>query len=134
MLILMAVLIECPLFLWMFFRSQPDMELARTLVFFMFVFIELIIAINFRSLRYSLVQAPPHKWLLLAIVWELGLIVVLMQFPAIRNAFGITTPSGFDLGMIVALGVGIVVVIEIAKVAFRTTVRGHSMTAYAERS
>lgn len=127
MLILMAVLIECPLFLWMFFRSQPDMELARTLVFFMFVFIELIIAINFRSLRYSLIQAPPHKWLLIAIGWELALIAVLIQFPAVRDSFGITMPSAADIGMIVALGVGIVIVIEMAKAGFRTTTRGRTM-------
>jgi Ca2+-transporting ATPase len=132
MLILMAVIIECPIFLWMFFRSQPDMELARTLIFFMFVFIELIIAINFRSLRYSLLQAPPHKWLLLAIAWELVLIVILIQFPAVRSAFGITVPSAADLGMIIALGVGIVIVIEMAKVGFRATPGGKALTAYAE--
>lgn len=133
MLILMAVIIECPIFLWMFFQSQPDMELARTRVFFMFVFIELLIAINFRSLRYSLVQAPPHKWLLIAIGWELALIVVLMQFPAVRDAFGITMPSGSDIGMIVALGVGIVIVIEMAKVTFRTNRNTRNIAAYAER-
>jgi Ca2+-transporting ATPase len=133
-LILMAVIIECPIFLWMFFRSQPDMELARTLIFFMFVFIELIIAVNFRSLRYSLVQAPPHKWLLLAIAWELALIVVLIQFSAVRDAFGITIPSASDLGMIVALGIGIVIVIEIAKAGFRATPGGKAMKAYAESS
>lgn len=109
------------------------MELARTLVFFMFVFIELLIAINFRSLRYSLIQAPPHKWLLIAIAWELALIIVLIQFPAVRNAFGIAMPSAFDIGVIVALGVGIVIVIEMAKAGFRRTARGHTMTAYAER-
>jgi Ca2+-transporting ATPase len=129
----MAVIIECPIFLWMFFRAQPDMELARTQIFFMFVFIELIIAINFRSLRYSLIQAPPHKWLLIAIVWELALIVVLVQFPAVRNAFGITMPSASDLGMIFALGLGIVIVIEVAKAGFRTTARGRTITAYGER-
>jgi P-type Ca2+ transporter type 2C len=118
-LILMAVLIECPIFLWMFFQSQPDMELARTRIFFMFVFIELIIAINFRSLRYSLIQAPPHKWLLLAIFWELVLIAVLMQFPGILSAFGITVPSVADLLLILGLGFGIVIVIEMAKAVFR---------------
>ena len=118
-LILMAVLIECPIFLWVFFQSQPDMELARTRIFFMFVFIELIIAINFRSLRYSLIQAPPHKWLLLAIFWELVLIFVLMQFPGVLSAFGITMPSVADLLMILGLGFGIVIVIEIAKAVFR---------------
>jgi Ca2+-transporting ATPase len=129
MLILMAILIECPIFLWMFFSSQPDMERARTLVFFMFVFIELIIAVNFRSLRYSLMQAPPHKWLLIAIVWELALILVLIQFPAIRSAFGIAMPSASDMGMIVALGAGIVIVIEVAKAYFRAPARVRSTAA-----
>src|SRR3970282_1352405 len=118
-LILMAVLIECPIFLWIFFQTQPDMELARTRIFFMFVFIELIIAINFRSLRYSLIQAPPHRWLLLAIAWALALILVLMQFPAVLSAFGIAMPSVSDLLMILALGFGIVIVIEVAKAGFR---------------
>jgi len=130
-LILMAVIVECPLFLWMFFRTQPDMEMARTIVFFMFVFIELIIAINFRSLRYSLIQAPPHKWLLIAIGWELALIAGLIQFQTVRTAFGITMPSPVDFGMIIALGFAIVAVIEIAKVAFRTKARGSTSTAYA---
>jgi len=132
-LILMAVLIECPIFLWMFFQSQPDMELARTRVFFMFVFIELIIAINFRSLRYSLIQAPPHKWLLLAIAWELVLIIVLIQFPAVREGFGIGAPSAFDLGMILALGVGIAIAIELAKIKFRTKESTRDVAAYAQR-
>jgi Ca2+-transporting ATPase len=132
-LILMAVLIECPIFLWVFFQSQPDMELARTRVFFMFVFIELIIAVNFRSLRYSLIQAPPHKWLLLAIAWELVLIVVLMQFPAVREGLGIGLPSASDLGIILALGVGIAIAIELAKIKFRTKESTRNAAAYAER-
>jgi Ca2+-transporting ATPase len=133
MLILMAVIVECPIFLWMFFKSQPDMELARTLIFFMFVFIELVVAVNFRSLRYSLMQAPPHKWLLLAIVWELILIVGLVQVPAVRDAFGITMPSAADLGMIFVLGIGIVIVIELTKVAFRSTTRGRAVVAGSVR-
>jgi len=132
-LILMAVLIECPIFLWVFFQSLPDMELARTRVFFMFVFIELIIAVNFRSLRYSLIQAPPHKWLLLAIAWELVLIVVLMQFPAVREGLGIGLPSASDLGIILALGVGIAIAIELAKIKFRTKESPRKVAAYVER-
>ena len=84
-------------------------------------------------MKHGLIQAPPHKWLLIAIGWELALIVVLMQFPAVRNAFGIIMPSASDFGMIFALGVAIVIVIELAKVGFRTTARGRSMTAYPER-
>ena len=126
-LILMAILIECPIFLWMFFSSQPDMELARTRIFFMFVLVELIIAINFRSLRYGLIQAPPHKWLLLAIAWELLLIAGLIQLPAVRDAFGIGMPSASDLGIIVAFSVVVAIAIEIAKFVFRRNDRVSTM-------
>jgi Ca2+-transporting ATPase len=54
----------------------------------MFVLSELILALNFRSLRYSIVEARPHKWLLIAIAWELLLIAVLLQFDAVRESFG----------------------------------------------
>ena len=92
-LVLLGVLIECPIFLWIYFANYADIEVARTEIFLLFVIVELIIAISFVSLRYSVLQAPPHKWLLLAIGWELLLIVVLIQFPAVREAFGIGFPT-----------------------------------------
>ncbi|MEX2224301.1 MAG: cation-translocating P-type ATPase [Candidatus Rokuibacteriota bacterium] len=118
-LILMGVLIECPIFLWVFFQNLSNLEVARTQVFFMFALIELMLAMNFRSLRFSLVQAPPHKWLLLAIGWELALLAVLIQFQAVRDAFGVALPTIRDLAIIVGLGVAIMVSIEIAKAVMR---------------
>jgi len=118
-LVVLGVLIECPIFLWIFLQNVSDLGLARTKIFFMFVVIELIIAINFRSLRYSLVQAPPHKWLLLAIAWELALVAGLIQLPAVREAFGIALPAVSDLGMILVLGVGVMITIELAKSLMR---------------
>ena len=96
-----------------------DLEIARTQIFMMFVLIELILALNFRSLRYSILEAPPHKWLLLAIVWELALIAVLLQFDAVRDAFGIAMPTMQQVGIIVAIGFGILVSVELVKAALR---------------
>jgi Ca2+-transporting ATPase len=121
-LVLTGVIVECPIFLWMFFSSQPDMELARTRIFLMFVLIELIIAINFRSLRYSLIQAPPHKWLLLAIGWELALALLLVQFSAVREAFGISMPGTTDVAMIIGFGVIVATSIEMVKTLLRSKV------------
>ena len=118
-LILLGVVIECPLFLWMFFSNIDNLEFARTQVFMMFVVIELILAINFRSLRYSVFKAPPHGWLLMAIAWELVLIAVLIQFKAVRDAFGILMPSAAEIGIIVAMGIAISVSIEVAKAILR---------------
>lgn len=114
-LIALGVVIECPLFLWMFFNNIEDLETARTQVFLMFVIIELILAMNFRSLRYSVLKVPPHKWLVIAIVWELALIVVLLQFDAVLESFGIAMPTWSDIGFVTLLGFGVFLTIEIAK-------------------
>jgi Ca2+-transporting ATPase len=117
--ILLGALIECPIFLWVFFRNLHDIEVARTEIFLMFVLIELMLALNFRSLRYSIFEAPPHKWLVLAIVWELILLAILIQFEAVREAFGIGLPSWSDVGFVVAIGLAIMLTIELAKLALR---------------
>jgi Ca2+-transporting ATPase len=118
-LILMGMLIECPLLLWLFFHSQPDMELARTRIFFAFVIVELAIAVNFRSLRYSLFGVRPHRWLVLAIGWELALVAALVQLPAVREAFGIAVPSAGDLALILGFTVAVCAATELAKAALR---------------
>ena len=118
-LILFGAIIECPIFLWVFIYGLDNIEVARTEVFLMFVIIELILAMNFRSLRYSIFEAPPHKWLLIAIVWELVLIAVLVQFESVREAFGINMPTLGDVGFVLALGVGVFISIEIVKAVLR---------------
>jgi Ca2+-transporting ATPase len=117
--IFLAALIECPIFLWVFFHDLDHIEVARTEIFLMFVVIELILALNFRSLRYSIMEAPPHKWLLIAIAWELLLIVVLIQFDSVREAFGIAMPTWWEVTWVLALGVGISISIEIVKAVLR---------------
>jgi Ca2+-transporting ATPase len=117
--ILLGAIIECPIFLWIFLHDMSSIEYARTEMFLMFVIIELILAMNFRSLRYSILEAPPHKWLLIAIFWELALIAILIQFEAVREAFGILMPTWSDVGFVLALGAGIMITIEVAKVALR---------------
>src|SRR4030043_1187501 len=106
--ILRAVLIECPFFYILFFHDLGDnITRARTEVFFLFIIIELVVALNCRSLIYSIFKAPPHKWLLIALAWEIGLIAVLIQIPSVREAFGIMKPSLSDMAVI--LGFGLIV-------------------------
>jgi Ca2+-transporting ATPase len=125
-LIFFGALIECPIFLWVFLNDLTDLEAARTQIFLMFVLIELILALNFRSLRYSLLEVLPHKWLIIAIVWELALIAVLLQIGAVRDAFGITMPAWSDVGFVLVLGAGVLVSVEIVKFVLRRR------TQYAE--
>ena len=117
--IVLAVLIECPLFLWVFFHHIDDMELARTQVFLLFVIVELTLAMSFRSMRYSIFEAPPHKWLVIAIVWEVALIAVLMQLEAVRAAFGVRMPAWQDVGLVLLLALGVMASMEFAKLVLR---------------
>jgi Ca2+-transporting ATPase len=121
--VLLSIIIECPIFLGIFYHEFQHLTHARTEIFFMFVIIELIIALNFRSMRYSIFKAPPHKWLLIAIVWELLLITVLIQFPAIRDAFGILRPSGLDLAMILVVGLLVFISMEVVKAVLRAKLK-----------
>ncbi|SPD73104.1 Calcium-transporting ATPase [uncultured Desulfobacterium sp.] len=113
--IALALLIEIPFFFFLFYHELYDKAHARTEIFFLFIIIELVIALNFRSMRYSIFKAPPHKWLLLALFWEIALIFVLIQFPSMREAFGIIKPSASDLGIIAGFGLAVFISMEIVK-------------------
>lgn len=117
--ILRAVLIECPFFYFLFFHELHDITHARTEIFFLFIIIELVVALNCRSLIYSIFKAPPHKWLILALAWEIILITVLIQIPSVRDAFGIMKPSFSDLSIIIIFGLIVFVIIEVTKVILR---------------
>ena len=115
----MSLLVEIPFFYYIFFHNLADITHARTQMFFLFIIIELVIALNFRSMKYSIFKAPPHTWLTLAIVWELALIALLVQFPAVRQSFGINKPSWSDLGMILGFGIVVFLCMEGIKALLR---------------
>jgi Ca2+-transporting ATPase len=117
--IMMAFLIESPFFFFLFFHNLTDIRIARTEIFFLFIAIELIIALNFRSLRYSIFKAPPHKWLLIAITSQILLTAMLIQLPSVRDSFGIGKPSLYDLGIILGFGAFVSASMEFIKALLR---------------
>lgn len=117
--IVMALMIEIPFFYYLFYHELADIVHARTEIFFLFIVIEIIIALNFRSMRYSIFKAPPHKWLLIAIFWELVLVTVLIHIPSVREAFGIIKPSASDIGIILGFGVVVFISMEVIKAILR---------------
>jgi Ca2+-transporting ATPase len=121
--ILLALFIEIPFFYILFYHELYDITHARTETFFLFIIIELIIALNFRSMRYSVLKARPHKWLLLALLWEFALIAFLVQLPTIQDAFGIKKPSLFDLEIIVGFGIVVFISMEVVKAILRSRMR-----------
>ena len=117
--ILLAIVVECPFFFWVFLRNTDALPTARADIFMMFVFIELLIALNFRSLRYSIFRTPPHAWLWAAVGATLLLTAATLAIPDVREAFGLGMPSIGDawiLGMLALLVIGS---IETAKALLR---------------
>jgi Ca2+-transporting ATPase len=70
-------------------------------------------------MRYSIFKARPHKWLLLALLWEFALIAFLVQFPSMREAFGIIKPTATDLEIIIGFGVVVFISMEVVKTVLR---------------
>jgi len=119
MFILLALFIEIPFFFFLFYHELSDLAQARTEIFFLFILIELIIALNFRSMKYSIFKVRPHKWLLMALAWEIMLIIVLVQIPAVRNAFGILKPSAAGIELILGFGIVVFISMEVIKAVIR---------------
>ncbi len=118
--ILLALFIEIPFFFFLFYHELSDMALARTEQLFLFIIIELIIALNFRSMRYSVFKLPPHMWLVISIISQLVLTAVLIQIPSIRDAFGVIKPPSSTFLIILSFGILVFISMEIVKAVIRS--------------
>jgi Ca2+-transporting ATPase len=100
----MAVLMWSPIFLFVFIHDLREIVHARTELFYLFLFVELVIALNSRSLRYSFFKLRPHKWLVIAVLSQVVLTVGLLMIPSIRRGFGILPPTANDALIALAFG------------------------------
>jgi P-type Ca2+ transporter type 2C len=60
-----------------------------------------------------------NRWLNLAIAWEIILLVLVVNVPLLQDAFGTTSLSAANWGIIVGSTVTIVPVLEVAKRVIR---------------
>ncbi len=117
--ILMILVIEIPILSYLFFGGLGDMTHIRTQIFFFFVITEFVIALNLRSVKYSIFKAPPHKWLLMSIVFNIIALMVLIQIPAVLDTFGVVKPLASDLAIILGTCAVLTMGMEVAKVILR---------------
>ena len=111
-----ALVVETPLLTLGFLTGLSEgLVAARSRLFLMFIAAELAIALNCQSLRHSVFETRPHKWLAITIVWEILLIVTLLFIPPARNALGMIFPSSTDLIWIIGGAIVTVVSMEILK-------------------
>ncbi|MGQ9565619.1 MAG: cation transporting ATPase C-terminal domain-containing protein [Candidatus Bathyarchaeales archaeon] len=60
-------------------------------------------------------RARPHKFLLLAVLWEASLMLILLSIPITRQALGIVEVSLFEFALVTGLCLVTLFVIEITK-------------------
>ncbi len=119
--LLLALMVEVPLIIWVFLTSIHYEELARTRVFITFIFFELVLALTCRSLKYTIFEAHPHRFLLVAVSWEVILLLVLISFPITRQALGIVDPGLTSFLLATGLCLITLVSIEGTKLLFRNS-------------
>ncbi len=114
----LATLILVPV-LFYFFFSAPDIESGRTGVFFIMILGELTIALNLRSLRYSIFSAPPHKLLALSVIFSVAFTFLVVEVPQVRDAFGVGHSTIIDTAYMMAVVLMVTASFEAAKFFLR---------------
>ncbi|MFZ5808394.1 MAG: cation-translocating P-type ATPase [Chloroflexota bacterium] len=110
-----SALINLGLFTWAI-TSGRSVEEAMTMTFVSLVLIQFFKAYNFRSDRQSVFHKPlANKWLNLAILWEIGLLILIIYLPALQNAFNTFNLPLIDWLILIPLSLTISPVLELAK-------------------
>ena len=114
-----STLVNLSVFLWALDRGY-ELTNAMTLTFATLVSIEFFKAYNFRSDRFSVFRRPfANKWLNLAIVWEIVLLIAIINVPFLQYAFGTTALSGEEWVVILGASATILPALETAKWVIR---------------
>ena len=112
---LWSTLINLGLFAWAY-NSGRSLEEAMTMTFVSLVLIQFFKAYNFRSDRNSVFDKPfANKWLNIAIVWEIVLLLLIIYVPALHEPFNTFSLPLVDWVIIFALSLTISPVLEFVK-------------------
>jgi Ca2+-transporting ATPase len=112
---LWSTMINLGLFIWALNSGRSQAE-AMTMTFVSLVLVQFFKAYNFRSDRHSLFNRPfENKWLNLAIVWEMILLLLIVYIPALNEPFSTFSLPLVDWMIIFALSLTISPVLEFVK-------------------
>jgi Ca2+-transporting ATPase len=116
---LWSTAVNLGLYIWARGSGRDEVE-AMTMTFVSLVLIQFFKAYNFRSDRRSvLFRTFANRWLNLAILWELMLLVVVVYLPVLHQPFSTYSLTLEDWLVVGALGFSVVPVLELAKWALR---------------
>jgi Ca2+-transporting ATPase len=114
-----STIVNLSLFAWAWNSGRSHAE-AMTMTFVSLVLIEFFKAYNFRSDRRSVLYRPfANKWLNLAILWELLLLLAIVYIPFLQIPFGTFSLTLTDWAIIAVLAFTLSPVLELTKWAVR---------------
>jgi Ca2+-transporting ATPase len=114
-----STVINLGVFTWALNSGRSVAE-AMTMTFVSLVLIQFFKAYNFRSDRHSVLRQPfANKWLNLAILWELIMLVLILYVPLLERVFGTVALSPRDWLIIIVAALTVSPVIELVKWAER---------------
>jgi Ca2+-transporting ATPase len=89
---------------------------AMTMCFLTLVLIQFVKAYGFRSERVSMFRAPfSNRWLNLAVCWEIGVLLLVLNLPLLQHAFRLVPLAPGDWAVAIAGALSIVPVLECGK-------------------
>lgn len=113
---LWSTIVNLAVFHWAMEKQRYSIEHAMTLTFVSLVLIQFLKAYNFRSDRVSVSHRPfANKWLNLAILGEIAVLIFIVQFEPLQEAFGTFTLTQEDWLIVTGAAVTVMPVLEIAK-------------------
>ncbi|HSN82401.1 MAG TPA: cation-translocating P-type ATPase [Polyangiales bacterium] len=113
---LWSTIVNLAVFHWAMEKDGYTIEHAMTLTFVSLVLIQFLKAYNFRSDRVSVWHRPfANKWLNLAILGEIAVLIFIVQFEPLHEAFGTFTLTQQDWLIVIGAALTIMPVLEIAK-------------------
>jgi len=110
-----STLVNLSLFVWARGSGRSEQE-AMTMTFVSLVLIQFFKAYNFRSDRRSLLRRPfANRWLNLAILWEVIMLLVVIYLPILQEAFDTFAMPVADWALILLAAFSVCPVLELAK-------------------
>jgi Ca2+-transporting ATPase len=123
---LWSMLVNLGLFYWATRQAHLTTEMAMTIVFAALVLTEFFKAYSYRSHNRSIRQRPfGNRWLNLAILWELALLVALIYVPPLQQLFGTFTLTAEVWAVLIGCAFSIVPLLEMVKWLLHRQARGH---------
>ncbi len=107
---------------WWSLNSGRSLQESMTMAFVLVVVTEFFKAYNFRSDHLSALRGTfKNKWLNLAILWELILLICIVYVPFLQTAFGTFPLTLEDWEIIIVIAACVTPVLEVAKWILRRT-------------